>query len=91
MGRIPSLKNFNALPHAEDHLLKKTYSGAIGTWMVDLLELSLMGTCVFDLPFVLACLTVTIIGLIIMVTLFAHELTFYLTTYTMHQVWRLLF
>jgi hypothetical protein len=30
MGRIPSLKNFNAFPHAEDHLLKKTYSGAIG-------------------------------------------------------------
>lgn len=29
---------------------------------------------------------VTILGLIVMVTLFAHELTFYLTTYTMHQV-----
>uniref|UniRef100_A0A0E0D7T8 Endoplasmic reticulum vesicle transporter C-terminal domain-containing protein n=1 Tax=Oryza meridionalis TaxID=40149 RepID=A0A0E0D7T8_9ORYZ len=58
MGRIPSLKNFNAFPHAEDHLLKKTYSGAI----------------------------VTIFGLIIMVTLFAHELKFYLTTYTVHQM-----
>jgi hypothetical protein len=30
---------------------------------------------------------VTIFGLIIMVTLFAHELKFYLTTYTVHQVW----
>ena len=30
MARIPSLKSLNAFPHAEEHLLKKTYSGAIG-------------------------------------------------------------
>ena len=32
-------------------------------------------------------LAVTILGLIIMFTLFVHELQFYLTTYTVHQVW----
>ncbi|TVU46821.1 hypothetical protein EJB05_06390, partial [Eragrostis curvula] len=58
MARIPSLKSLNAFPHAEEHLLKKTYSGAI----------------------------VTIFGLIIMLTLFVHELKFYLTTYTVHQM-----
>ncbi|KAL6642859.1 hypothetical protein ACP70R_021040 [Stipagrostis hirtigluma subsp. patula] len=58
MARIPSLKSLNAFPHAEEHLLKKTYSGAI----------------------------VTIFGLIIMFTLFVHELKFYLTTYTVHQM-----
>ncbi|GJN19815.1 hypothetical protein PR202_gb07125 [Eleusine coracana subsp. coracana] len=58
MARIPSLKSLNAFPHAEEHLLKKTYSGAI----------------------------VTIFGLIIMLTLFVHELKFYLTTYTVHQL-----
>ncbi|CAL4925784.1 unnamed protein product [Urochloa decumbens] len=58
MARIPSLKSLNAFPHAEEHLLKKTYSGAI----------------------------VTILGLIIMFTLFVHELQFYLTTYTVHQM-----
>ena len=30
MARIPSLKSLNAFPHAEEHLLKKTYSGAVG-------------------------------------------------------------
>jgi hypothetical protein len=29
MARIPSLKSLNAFPHAEEHLLKKTYSGAM--------------------------------------------------------------
>ncbi|KAF8703528.1 hypothetical protein HU200_032339 [Digitaria exilis] len=58
MARIPSLKSLNAFPHAEEHLLKKTYSGAV----------------------------VTILGLIIMFTLFVHELQFYLTTYTVHQL-----
>jgi hypothetical protein len=32
-------------------------------------------------------LAVTIFGLLIMITLFVHELQFYLTTYTVHQVW----
>ncbi|PWZ11978.1 Endoplasmic reticulum-Golgi intermediate compartment protein 3 [Zea mays] len=58
MARIPSLKSLNAFPHAEEHLLKKTYSGAV----------------------------VTIFGLLIMITLFVHELQFYLTTYTVHQM-----
>lgn len=52
------LKNFDAFPHAEDHLTLKTPSGAI----------------------------VSIIGLLIMVTLFVHELKFYLTTVTIHQM-----
>ncbi|KAJ3670014.1 hypothetical protein LUZ60_010338 [Juncus effusus] len=58
MRRFQALKNFNAFPHAEDHLLKKTFSGAI----------------------------VSIVGLIIMATLFVHELHYYLTTYTLHQM-----
>ncbi|EES03808.1 hypothetical protein BDA96_03G365300 [Sorghum bicolor] len=58
MARIPSLKSLNAFPHAEEHLLKKTYSGAV----------------------------VTILGLLVMITLFVHELQFYLTTYTVHQM-----
>jgi hypothetical protein len=32
-------------------------------------------------------LAVTILGLLVMITLFVHELQFYLTTYTVHQVW----
>ncbi|PUZ36671.1 hypothetical protein GQ55_9G056800 [Panicum hallii var. hallii] len=58
MARIPSLKSLNAFPHAEEHLLKKTCSGAV----------------------------VTILGLIIRFTLFVHELRFYLTAYTVHQM-----
>ncbi|OAY83706.1 Endoplasmic reticulum-Golgi intermediate compartment protein 3, partial [Ananas comosus] len=58
MGKLQALRNFNAFPHAEDHLLQKTFSGAI----------------------------VSIVGLTIMVTLFVHELKYYLTTYTVHQM-----
>ncbi|KAL5652082.1 hypothetical protein ACJX0J_037540, partial [Zea mays] len=54
MARILSLKSLNAFPHADEHLLKKTYSSTI----------------------------VTILGLLIMITMFMHELQFYLTTYT---------
>ncbi|KAG1368424.1 endoplasmic reticulum-Golgi intermediate compartment protein 3 [Cocos nucifera] len=56
--RLQSLRNFDAFPRAEEHLLKKTHSGAI----------------------------VSIIGLVIMATLFVHELKYYLTTYTVHQM-----
>ncbi|XP_010923701.1 uncharacterized protein [Elaeis guineensis] len=56
--RLQSLRNFDAFPRAEEHLLKKTHSGAI----------------------------VSIIGLVIMFTLFVHELKYYLTTYTVHQM-----
>lgn len=52
------IKNLDAFPRAEDHLLQKTQSGAL----------------------------VSIIGLIIMATLFLHELGYYLTTYTVHQM-----
>lgn len=52
------IKNLDAFPRAEDHLLQKTQSGAL----------------------------VSVIGLIIMVTLFVHELGYYLTTYTVHQM-----
>ncbi|KAF3321642.1 endoplasmic reticulum-Golgi intermediate compartment protein 3 [Carex littledalei] len=58
MGRFQALRNFNAFPHAEDHLLQKTFSGAI----------------------------VSIVGFVIMATLFVHELQYYLTTYTVHQM-----
>lgn len=53
-----SLKNFDAFPHAEDHLTLKTPSGAL----------------------------VSLVGLVIMGTLFIHELMFYLTTVTTHQM-----
>lgn len=56
--RLQALRNFDAFPRAEEHLLKKTSSGAI----------------------------VSIIGLAIMATLFVHELKYYLTTYTVHQM-----
>ncbi|XP_008794432.2 endoplasmic reticulum-Golgi intermediate compartment protein 3 [Phoenix dactylifera] len=56
--RLQSLRNIDAFPRAEEHLLKKTHSGAI----------------------------VSIIGLTIMATLFVHELKYYLTTYTVHQM-----
>lgn len=30
MGRLQSLRSFDAFPRAEEHLLKKTHSGAVG-------------------------------------------------------------
>lgn len=56
--KLQSLKNFDAFPRAEEHLLQKTKSGAF----------------------------VSIVGLVIMATLFVHELKYYLTTYTVHQM-----
>ncbi|KAI0501356.1 hypothetical protein KFK09_016301 [Dendrobium nobile] len=56
--KLQALRNFDAFPRAEDHLLQKTFSGAV----------------------------VSIIGLSIMATLFVHELKYYLTTYTVHQM-----
>ncbi|RWR81845.1 endoplasmic reticulum-Golgi intermediate compartment protein 3 isoform X1 [Cinnamomum micranthum f. kanehirae] len=56
--KLQALKNLDAFPRAEDHLLQKTQSGAV----------------------------VSIIGLVIMATLFVHELKYYLTTYTVHQM-----
>lgn len=56
--KFQALKNFDAFPHAEEHLTQKTPSGAI----------------------------VSLVGLVIMVTLFVHELGFYLTTVTTHQM-----
>lgn len=56
--KLQVLKHFDAFPHAEDHLISKTPSGAI----------------------------VSIIGLLIMVTLFIHELMFYLTPVTIHEM-----
>lgn len=58
MGMKHVIKNLDAFPRTEDHLLQKTQSGAL----------------------------VSIIGLIIMATLFLHELGYYLTTYTVHQM-----
>lgn len=58
MGMKQVIKNLDAFPRTEDHLLQKTQSGAL----------------------------VSIIGLIIMATLFLHELGYYLTTYTVHQM-----
>ncbi|CAJ1965386.1 unnamed protein product [Sphenostylis stenocarpa] len=58
MGMKQVIKNLDAFPRAEDHLLKKTQSGAL----------------------------VSVIGLIIMATLFVHELGYYLKTYTIHQM-----
>ncbi|TKY47908.1 Endoplasmic reticulum-Golgi intermediate compartment protein 3 [Spatholobus suberectus] len=58
MGMKQVIKNLDAFPRAEDHLLQKTQSGAL----------------------------VSVIGLIIMATLFVHELGYYLTTYTVHQM-----
>ncbi|PKA61981.1 Protein disulfide-isomerase 5-4 [Apostasia shenzhenica] len=56
--KLQALRNFDAFPRAEEHLLQKTSSGAV----------------------------VSIIGLSIMATLFVHELKYYLTTYTVHQM-----
>ncbi|KAG5128929.1 hypothetical protein JHK84_035326 [Glycine max] len=58
MGMKQVIKNLDAFPRAEDHLLQKTQSGAL----------------------------VSVIGLIIMATLFVHELGYYLTTYTVHKM-----
>ncbi|KAE9596448.1 hypothetical protein Lal_00048656 [Lupinus albus] len=58
MGVKQVIKNLDAFPRAEDHLLQKTQSGAL----------------------------VSVIGIIIMSTLFIHELSFYLTIHTVHQM-----
>ncbi|MBA0637370.1 hypothetical protein Godav_029279 [Gossypium davidsonii] len=58
MGVKQAIKNLDAFPRAEEHLLQKTQSGAL----------------------------VSIVGLVIMATLFFHELTYYLSTYTVHQM-----
>ncbi|XP_058787229.1 uncharacterized protein LOC131661641 [Vicia villosa] len=58
MGMKQVIKNLDAFPRAEDHLLQKTQSGAL----------------------------VSVIGLIIMATLFLHEMGYYLTTYTVHEM-----
>ncbi|KAL2938866.1 Endoplasmic reticulum-Golgi intermediate compartment protein 3 [Bienertia sinuspersici] len=58
MGVKQAIKKLDAFPRAEEHLLKKTQSGAI----------------------------VSIIGLVIMATLFIHELRYYLSTYTVNQM-----
>ncbi|MBA0714710.1 hypothetical protein Golax_013669 [Gossypium laxum] len=58
MGVRQAIKNLDAFPRAEEHLLLKTQSGAL----------------------------VSIVGLVIMATLFFHELTYYLSTYTVHQM-----
>ncbi|CAI8597853.1 unnamed protein product [Vicia faba] len=58
MGMKQVIKNLDAFPRAEDHLLQKTQSGAL----------------------------VSVIGLIIMATLFIHELGYYLTIYTVHEM-----
>ncbi|EPS71314.1 hypothetical protein M569_03444, partial [Genlisea aurea] len=59
MGNLKQvLKSIDAFPRTEDHLLRKTKSGAL----------------------------VSIVGLVVIATLFVHELTYYLTTYTVHQM-----
>lgn len=58
MGVKQVIKNLDAFPRAEDHLLQRTQSGAL----------------------------VSVIGLVIMSTLFLHELKYYITTYTVHQM-----
>lgn len=58
MGVKQVLKNLDAFPRAEEHLLQKTQSGAV----------------------------VSIAGLVIMATLFLHELTYYISTYTVHEM-----
>jgi hypothetical protein len=56
--RFQDIRNLDAFPRAQDHLVQKTSSGA----------------------------AVSIIGLIIMATLFVHELRFYLQTVTVHEM-----
>ncbi|KAI8021059.1 Endoplasmic reticulum-Golgi intermediate compartment protein 3 [Camellia lanceoleosa] len=55
MGLKQAIKNLDAFPRAEEHLLQKTQSGA----------------------------AVSIVGLVIIASLFLHELRYYITTYTM--------
>lgn len=56
--KLQSLKNLDAFPRAEEHLTRKTSSGAV----------------------------VSVIGLVLMATLFIHELKYYLTTNTIHEM-----
>ncbi|XP_058071618.1 uncharacterized protein LOC131220789 [Magnolia sinica] len=56
--KLQALKNLDAFPRAEEHLLQKTQSGAV----------------------------VSVIGLVIMATLFLHELKYFLTIDTVHQM-----
>lgn len=90
MGVKQAIKNLDAFPRPEEHLLQKTRSGAIGTRLFVAFRLfislyvHLNLTKLVTLP--LFCFTVSIIGLLIMATLFLHELQYYLTTYTVHQV-----
>ncbi|THG16677.1 hypothetical protein TEA_011393 [Camellia sinensis var. sinensis] len=58
MGLKQAIKNLDAFPRAEEHLLQKTQSGAV----------------------------VSIVGLVIIASLFLHELRYYITTYTVHQM-----
>nr|XP_027101775.1 endoplasmic reticulum-Golgi intermediate compartment protein 3-like [Coffea arabica] len=58
MGVKQAIKNLDAFPRAEEHLLQKTQSGAL----------------------------VSIVGLVIMATLFIHELRYYLTTNIVHEM-----
>uniref|UniRef100_A0A2P2LTN0 Endoplasmic reticulum-Golgi intermediate compartment protein 3 n=1 Tax=Rhizophora mucronata TaxID=61149 RepID=A0A2P2LTN0_RHIMU len=58
MGMKQAIKNLDAFPRAEEHLLRKTQSGAL----------------------------VSVVGLVIMAALFLHELKYYLTTFTVHQM-----
>ncbi|KVH95819.1 hypothetical protein Ccrd_002105 [Cynara cardunculus var. scolymus] len=67
MGVKQVIKNLDAFPRAEEHLLQKTQSGAV-----------------VSLPS-FVCL-VSIAGLLIMATLFVHELTYYISTYTVHEM-----
>ncbi|KAK1393408.1 Endoplasmic reticulum vesicle transporter, C-terminal [Heracleum sosnowskyi] len=57
-GVKQAIKNLDAFPRAEDHLLQRTQSGAL----------------------------VSVIGLVIISTLFLHELKYYFTTYTVHEM-----
>lgn len=92
MGVKQALKSLDAFPRAEEHLLQKTQSGAFGNILF--LFRSLCAFCfvviiiVFGIEnlFVFFACVVSVVGLLIMATLFLHELRYYLTTYTVHQV-----
>lgn len=93
MGVKQAIKSLDAFPRAEDHLLQKTQSGALGD------ELSFFFLILFK-RLLIAKVTwsffssllflVSVVGLVIMAILFLHELRYYITTYTVHQV-RILF
>ncbi|KAJ9549273.1 hypothetical protein OSB04_021816 [Centaurea solstitialis] len=96
MGVRQVIKNLDAFPRAEEHLLQKTQSGAVGKCLliVDSLMFIRVCVCVFtwmDTMYSLSlspsfvCL-VSIAGLLIMATLFVHELTYYISTYTVHEM-----